>query len=205
MKSIKTPLFLTAFLCALLFSQNVFAQMDEREPGIYAVVNGESLPLNYSNGIKHNSSTGILGIELGKKKCTFKEPTSGIAAADTFVMVINPEKKNIVRNMRSYNPFVKSMTPDNILIVPLSVDGNKRVYEEGKTVGGITVTSKERIEFEWEQISDNSFEIRIPALTPGEYAFVFRTARLAEFDYSAIFGFTIPGQNGQDEQNGQNE
>ena len=180
-----------ALVCAFAFNINADAQMDEREPGLYAIVGEESIPLVYSNGTASVSSTGILGVELGKKKCTYKEPTSGVLASGTFVMVINPEKKGITRSMKSYEPFIKTMTPNNILVLPLTVDKNKRVYEEGKTIEGINISVKDRMDFEWEQISDNSYEIRVLNLIPGEYGFVFRPAKLGEFDYSAIFGFTV--------------
>lgn len=183
---------LTSLICAIFLTNNsAYAQMDEREPGIYAIVGEESIPLVYSNGTTSVSSTGILGVELGKRKCTYKGASSGIIASDTFVMVIDPEKKGIVKNMKSYNPFIKSMTPNNVLVIPLIADKKKRTFEEGKTIAGINVTVKDRMDFEWEQISDNSFEIRVLNLIPGEYGFIFRATRLAEFDYSGLFGFTI--------------
>ena len=176
---------------ALSFSTKSFAQMDERVPGLYAIVGEQSIPLTFTNGTVHNATTGVLAVEVGKNYCTFKEPTSGVIASDTFVMVIDLEKKAIVKTLKSYFPFVKSMTPNNLLILPLSVEKNKRIYEEGKTINGINVSVKDRMDFEWEQISDNSFEIHVQGLIPGEYGIVFRPARLGEFDYSAIFGFSI--------------
>ncbi len=184
-------LIFAALLCTLSFTVNAYAQMDEREPGLYAIVGEESIPLTYSNGTTSVTSTGILGVELGKKKCTYKGPSSGVVAADTFVLVIDPEKKSIVRNTKSYYPFIKTMTPNNMLVLPLSVVKDKRIYEEGKTIAGINVSVKDRMDFEWEQISDNSFEIHVQNLIPGEYGFIFRATKLAEFEYSAILGFTF--------------
>lgn len=177
--------------CALFFTVNAYAQMDEREPGLYAIVGEESIPLTYSNGTTSVTSTGILGVELGKKKCTYKGSSSGVIAADTFVLVIDPEKKSIVRNTKSYYPFIKTMTPNNMLVLPLSVVKDKRIYEEGKTIAGINVSVKDRMDFDWEQISDNSYEIHVQNLIPGEYGFIFRATKLAEFEYSAILGFTF--------------
>lgn len=188
----KHPYILIALLFTLCFTAKASAQMDEREPGLYAVVGGQSIPLTYSNGTTYVGSTGILGVEVGRMKCTYRKPTSGVNAADTFVMVIDPERKAIVKKRKSYNPFYKKMTPNNVLVLPLTVDGNRRVYEEGKTIAGINVSIKDRMDFEWEQITDNSFEIRVQQLIPGEYGFVFRASKLAEFDYSGLFGFTIP-------------
>lgn len=183
---------LVAAATSVFFAGNSYAQTDEREPGLYAIVGEESVPLAYTNGTVHSSSTGILGVEFGKKYCTYKGASSGVVASSTFVMVIDPEKKAITRSMKAYNPFIKTMTPNNVLVLPLSVDKDKRVFEEGKSIAGINISVKDRMDFEWEQISDNSFEIRVLNLIPGEYGFVFRPAKLGEFDYSGLLGFTIP-------------
>lgn len=190
----KIRLIVTALFCAFAFATAASAQMDERAPGLYAVVGEESIPLTFSIGTTAVTTTNIIGIEMGKRKFSYKEPASGVTAADTFVLVIDPEKKGISKTLKSYNPFVKSMTPNNIMILPLYVDKNKRIYEEGKTIAGINLSVKDRMDFEWEQITDNSFVIRVQNLIPGEYGFIFRAAKLAEFDYSAIFGFTFPEQ-----------
>ena len=167
------------------------AQVDERAPGIYAIVNGESIPLNFTSGNTAVSTTNIIGFEVGNTKITYKGATSGTIASDTFVMVIDPEKKALTKTLKVYNPFIKTMTPGNILILPLSVVKEKRLYDEGKSVMGIKTEVKGRMDFEWEQISDNSFSIKVLNLIPGEYGFVFRVSKLADFDYSAIYGFTI--------------
>ncbi len=187
----KCILLFTALTCALLFNSKAYAQMDERQPGLYAVVGEESIRLPFSNGTVNSTSTGILGFDIGKVKCTYKGATSGVNAGNTFVLVINPDKKAISKTLKSYDPFVKSMTPDNIRIFPLAVVKNKRIFDEGNTVAGINVSVIEKIDLEWEMISDNSFEIRIPEVPAGEYGFVFRDSKLSFFDYSAIFGFTI--------------
>ena len=183
---------LVTFFFTLFFTANAYAQMDEREPGLYAIVGEQSIPLTFSNGTTSVGNTGILGVEVGRVKCAYRKPTSGVNAADTFVMVIDPERKAIVKKLKSYNPFYNKMTPNNVLVLPLTVDGKRRIYEEGKIIAGINVSIKDRMDFEWEQIADNSFEIRVQQLIPGEYGFVFRASKLAEFDYSALFGFTIP-------------
>lgn len=179
-----------ALSCALLFSVKVSAQLDERAPGIYAIVGDQSIPLTYSNGSTSSSGFSVLGFEVAKKKYEYKEPTSGVNTSNTFVLVIDLEKKHIVRSMKAYDPFVKTMTPDNLLILPLSVDGNTRIYEEGKTYNGMSFEIKDRVEFEWEKITDNSFIIRIKQIIPGEYGFILRAAALGTFEYSTIYGFT---------------
>ena len=183
-----------AVICLTAFSFSSNAQMDEREPGLYAIVDGESIPLGYTSGATSVNTTNIVGFEVGKSKCSFKGETSGTVTSDTFVMVIDPEKKALTRTMKSYNPFIRTMTPNNILILPLSVSKGKRTYDEGKSVMGIKTEKKDRMDFEWEQISDNSFEIKVSGLVPGEYGFIFRVSKIADFDYSAIFGFTVAEQ-----------
>lgn len=105
-------------------------------------------------------------------------------------MVINPDKKVIKKTTKQYDPFIKSMTPANIIIVPLEVVDGKRVYDSGRTVEGINTVRKEHIEFEWEMTDDNTFEITA-AFEPGEYAVIFRPSKLAEFDFTGIYGFFV--------------
>lgn len=193
MKTLK--LTISALVCALLFTTtDAYAQMDERQPGIYAIVGEESIPLQYTNGVNDVATTGILGFEVGRIKYSYKGAESGTVASDTFVLVIDPKKKSITQSLKSYNPFIKSMTPGNMLILPLYVERGKRFYEQGKIIAGINMSVKDMIDFEWERISDNSFEIRVKGLIPGEYGIVFRPAKLGEFAYEAIFGFTYPEQ-----------
>lgn len=187
----KARIIVATLLSTFFFAVNAYAQMDERQPGLYAIVGDESIPLTFSNGTTSVSTTGILGVEVGRTRCIYRKPSSGVEASDMFVMVIDPEQKAFVKKLKSYKPFFKKMTPNDVLVLPLTVDGNKRIYEEGKTIAGINISIKDRMDFEWEQITDNSYEIHVQNLIPGEYGFVFRPSKLGEFDYSAIFGFTI--------------
>lgn len=50
---------------------------------------------------------------------------------------------------------------------------------------------KDRIEFTWEQISDNSFSVVTETLPPGEYAVAIRPSALSPYDFSCVFGFTV--------------
>ena len=175
---------------------SALAQNDAREPGLYAVNGEEATRLEFLPGITSNSATGILGvIELGKTKCDYKGETSSVRVnGNEFVLVINPEQKNAVRTMKKYDVFIKTMTPDNILIVPLGVKNKKRFYDKGMTVNGFNTQIKESLGFTWERISDNSFRIVAEGLVPGEYAFVFRTSKLDNFDFSAVFDFAYTGE-----------
>ena len=85
------------------------------------------------------------------------------------------------------------MTPANIIIVPLEVVDGKRIYNGGRTIEGINTVRKERIDFEWEMVADNTFEITAN-FEPGEYAIIFRPAKLGEFDFTSIYGFYVEKQ-----------
>ena len=166
------------------------AQEDERMPGLYAVNGEESVRLTPVMSAQNNSSTGILGVEIGKTIYKYKGETSDTKATGTFVLVCDMKKKVIKQTLKDYDVFIKTMTPDNIIIIPLEVDKGRRIYDEGLLLDGIRTEVKGRAEFEWERISDNSFIIRTE-LAPGEYAIAFRPARLGSFEFTAVFDFTV--------------
>ena len=78
----------------------------------------------------------------------------------------------------------------NMIIVPLGVEKNRRVYDCGSTLNGFNTQKLDRVEFLWEQISDNSFLIEAE-MVPGEYAIVFKPAKLGEFNFNTVFDFTV--------------
>lgn len=185
MKKVFAICLMLAAMCA-----SAFAQLDERAPGLYAI-NGENEDLlTPVNAVQSNSNTNILGIEVGKVKNIYKGITSDSIASGKFILVINPEQKAIKKTLKDYNPFIKSMTPANMIIVALDVEKNRRVYDHGTTLEGFNTEKKGRVDFIWEQISDNSFLIEAE-LVPGEYAIVFKPAKLGEFDFNAVFDFTV--------------
>lgn len=179
---------LSSLLSVLAFSFAASAQ--NLEPGIYSVVDGNATHLVYANGTAISSSNNIIGLEIGDTKYKYKGETAEVEVKDKIVMVINPDKKVIKKTMKQYDPFVKSMTPANIIIVPLVVDGGKRMYDSGRTIEGLNTQRKERVEFEWEMVDDNTFEITAK-FEPGEYAIIFRPAKLGEFDFTSIYGFYV--------------
>lgn len=170
------------------------AQDDTKlEPGIYAVANGVKTPLPYTNGITSNTSTNIVGVSIGTRKYNYKGETAGVQAKDTLIMVINPEQKNIKRTPKKYEPFIATMTPDLIRIVPLEVRKNKRVFDEGLLVAGINTEKKNFVPFEWELVDENTFQITAK-MEPGEYAVIFQPTKLGNYDVSGIFGFCVAGE-----------
>ena len=184
---------ITVVAACFLFASESFAQDEKLAPGIYAIVDSTVTHLSYTSGVVANSGTNLLGVELGKTKYTYKGETSGVKSIGKFVMIIDPEKKGIRKTPKVYDPFIKSMTPELIMIVPLEVAKNKRVYDEGTSVQGINTKEKTRVEFQWELINENTWEINAD-LQPGEYAVVFKPAKLGAYDFCSIYGFYVEGQ-----------
>lgn len=170
---------------------SLYAQSDSRQAGIYSVMNDESTPLPFFRGINSNGGVNVLGIEIGKRKSTYNGATSGVLSDGHFVIVIDPEKNVMKLTLKSYEPFIKSFTPNNIVIVQLQVKGNKRIYDEGINLYGFNTEKKDRIEFTWEQISDNSFSVVTETLPAGEYAVVIRPTGLSPLEFSCVFCFTV--------------
>lgn len=181
----------SAVLCMSL----AFAQEDERIPGLYAVDGDLSTPLTVVNGSFSSSGFGIGVIEVSKRKILYSGATSDTRCTGKFVLVCDMNKKAIVATFKKYDVFIKSMTPDNMIIIPLAVEKKKRVYDEGASLNGMNTQKRDRCNFSWQQISDNSYEITAD-LEPGEYAFVFKPAKLGEFEFNKVFDFTItaPGE-----------
>lgn len=182
--------FLISVFAAFAMAIAASAQEATLAPGIYAVAGEEFTHLAYSNGTAINSGTNLLGFELGNHKYKYKGATSGVQATNKLIMVINPEKKGISKTPKKYDPFIKSMTPANIIIIPLEVVKDKRIYDEGTLVEGINTTRKARMEFEWEMVDENTFEI-VGNFAPGEYAVVFKPSKLGELDFTSIYGFFV--------------
>lgn len=184
---------ITVFAACLLFASASFAQDEKLAPGIYAVVDSTVTHLSYTPGIAANSGLNVIGVEVGRVKFTYKGESSGVKATGKFIMVIDPEKKVSRKTPKLYDPFIKSMTPELIMIVPLEVVKNKRVYDEGMSIQGINTERKTRVEFQWELIDENTYEITADLL-PGEYAVVFKPAKLGGYDFCSIYGFYVEGQ-----------
>ena len=184
---------ITTIATCLLFASASFAQSDKLIPGIYAIIDSSATHLSYTPGVAANSGINVIGVEVGKIKFTYKGESSEVKSTGKFVMVIDPEKKVIRKTPKVYDPFIKSMTPELIMIVPLEVVKNKRVYDEGTSIQGINTKKKTRVEFQWELIDENTWEITAD-LQPGEYAVVFKPAKLGSYDFSSIYGFYVEGK-----------
>ncbi len=184
---------ITIFTACLLFASAAFAQSEKLAPGIYAIIDSTATHLSYTPGVAANSGINVIGVELGRTKFTYKGESSGVNATGKFVLVIDPEKKGIRKTPKIYDPFIKSMTPELIMIVPLEVVKNKRVYDEETSIQGINTKKKTRVEFQWKIVDEYTYEITAD-LQPGEYAVVFKPAKLGAYDFSSIYGFYVEGQ-----------
>ena len=180
-------------LAMVICSMLAFAQNDERIPGLYAVIGDESIPLTQISSSTSTSTVGILGVEVQKQKKVYKGVTSDTVIPQNakFVMVCDMNKKAITQTLKKYDVFISKVNPDNLIIVPLSVEkGKNRIYDAGTKLDGINTTKLGRMDFIWEQITDNSYLIEAD-LEPGEYAIVFKPAALGAYEFGTVFDFTV--------------
>lgn len=179
-------------LVMVLFSLFAMAQDDERVPGLYAVYGEESVPLTFIQGGTSTSSSGILGFEVSKQKKEYKGVTSDTAVPQgtQFVLVCDMSRKNIVQTLKKYDVFVSSITPNHMIIVGLDVAKKNREYDCGTKLNGFNTSKLGRVDFTWQQITDNSYLIQAE-LEPGEYAIVFKPAKLGDYNFDTIFDFTV--------------
>ena len=184
---------LIAAIAAVCMAFMASAQDENLAPGIYSIIDGQATRLTYTSGAVSSSSVGVLGLDLGKQKYSYKGETAGVPVKDKIVMVIDPGKSNVKCTPKVFDPFIKTMSPEKIIIVPLSAEKNKRVYDPGRKINGFNVEKKERMDFEWELTAENTYTITVD-YQPGEYAIVFKYTELAGFDYTAIYGFCVEGE-----------
>lgn len=179
---------------AMMLCPMAFAQMDEREPGIYTINSGESVPLKFEISAQMNDSmeAGELSV-LDSNTFIFSKPSAKVTSeSGEFVLVINPEKKMFIQTLKKYDVFIGTMSPENMILIPLSIHKNKkRIYHHGSydLVHGLNI-SWDKKDFTWEKISDNSFRIKAE-LEPGEYAFAFRINKLQDFQLNAVYTFSV--------------
>lgn len=196
--------FYPAFLILLslaLFPLTALAQIDERNPGIYAVVDGTSTPLAFQFSVgsgrpyygKYNGEDASV-LEPGIGGFRYKGVCSGVLATDTLVLVVDLEKESGSAAPGKFDYFVKDMTPDSMVILPLKTNVNKqrREFEDGIIIKAFCNGNESGgVPFGWSRISDNSFRINMPDLAPREYGVFFRTDNLYTFLLHYLFGFTV--------------
>lgn len=184
--------FLISFLFAVL-PLVCTAKVDDRAPGLYAMVDGESIPLNFTYGSASISGKDLHGVEVVFTTYSYKGETSGTEATGTFHLVLDQKKHKVEKLMKKYNPFIRNMRPDKVTIVPLKVNAETKCREfyVGKKMDNIRIDDNDGIKFEAVKIRDNSYSIKVQDLPPGEYGFAFCEHDILGTDYEAIYGFTI--------------
>lgn len=192
----KASLNIAAFLALLIMPFSSHAQMNGLAPGIYAVTDTVSTPLKYSCGGAYVEIAGVESViryEIVHEIFHYAGITSGVNASDTFLFVTDHSRKEIVKTMKEYDVFIRNMSPEDMVLFPLSVNSSKkrREYDASPTMRGFSGEENAAIDFEWKEISDNVYEITVHGLPAGEYAFAFRYSRFYPFDFTAIYGFTI--------------
>lgn len=190
----KTKIIVAVVLASVLFHSSAFAQPDMRPPGLYAVVGEQSTPLKYTRGTTEVTSSLGLSADYSYRTYRYEGVASGVEASDTFVLVVNPKQKRTNRMLTADDIFHKSNNPDQMRIIPLSVnqEESRREFDRGITASGMDMNDTPNMEFTWDYLSDNSFLIKVGGLTPGEYGIVFRISLIYPFYYSSIFDFTVP-------------
>jgi len=198
----RTKIIITAIIALLILPAESFAQLDERKPGLYAVVGDTSTQLPYyaGFGIGYGLGLSVFIVSVGKYNLVYyyKNANSGVESSNKFALVIDPDGIVAIKTPWHFKSYVKTMTPNDFIITPLLANKkkNRREYFQETSFSFMFFTFDEervRMDMEWEQITDNSFEIRIPNLLPGEYAFIPRMTKYSEFDFSAALCFTVPG------------
>lgn len=177
---------------AMIMTLAANAQNDTREPGLYYVDGDNSTPLTHINAITKNTGTQLLGvIDIGHQKQSYKGLTSDTQCTKAeFVLVIDPSLKGAKMTPKKYNPFIKTMTPELMALLPLTLEKKNRAYDEGRTLNGFRMKTNNSIEFEYEQITDNSWMITAE-LPAGEYIWAFKVAKHGSFNLASVFDFTI--------------
>jgi len=124
---------LLASLALALLPVKSFAQLDERKPGIYAVRGGESVQLPYGYGLTSGFGVGPASFV----KYRYDGESSGVTADSTFVLVVDPKKKSGIVLPKKFDCFLKDLTPEDIVFLPLDVNEERecREYNPGVVIG----------------------------------------------------------------------
>jgi len=183
--NIRTVILILAVLP--LFPAVAHAQFDERDSGIYPAVGDTTTALTSTacrGAFAAKYGTWLFDIPSTVLFNYYKDESSGFETSPRFVLVIDHKKKYYV------SPYDITTTPCCLKLIPLTVNTqyHRREYiPVGPETVGILNWEVERPElyFEWYRISENSFEITIPEIASGEYAFIFYG------NENGIYAFTI--------------
>ena len=182
-------LFLMVLALGMILSAS--AQNDSRDPGIYYIDGETSTPLTSINATTQTSGTSFGIVDVSKQKQSYKGLTSDTPCKNAeFVVVINPEKKGATQTLKKYDPFIKSMSPELMMLLPLKVEKKNRIFDDDRTIAGLKTKKEDLVPFEYEKLTDNSWKITA-TLPAGEYAWAFKIGKLGAFNLDAVFDFTM--------------
>jgi len=189
----KIIVFAVLLLCSIMLQ----AQSETLKPGLYAMKNECLVPLKFSHSVSTVEGRNTMGTEIVYETYRFRGLSSGIEASGTFILVIDPKKKEVVKKFSEYNPFIKNIKPSRMTIVPLKINTQKqcREYCPGMKLEGLNVEGRDEMEFDWKAIGTGIYQIEVHNLKAGEYAIFFTTSKINGPDFTAMFGFTISDPN----------
>lgn len=159
------------------------------EPGLYNIVEGTPTLMSTQRGTQVSTDDNDM---LLLTKFNYAGVSSGIISDGQFLMVCDPAKKNPLVTLNKYGIFTSKLTPEDMMIVPLTVEKKRRSYDcrKLKTVG-LTKVEWIKMDFDFEEVSECTYRITAD-LPRGEYAAVFRyTLPVWNFDFNQVFPFTV--------------
>lgn len=165
MKKTLSLLVVAFAMCMMMFAE---------EPGLY-LKNGEtSTPVKVTRLGNSKKSGSAGGFSIGKEEHKIKGATSGVkyAEGDSLIFVFTPKSG---KKIKLATPFGETSTTENFLLYKLSVGKKERKVETGIQIMGFNTKENGGSELPFTQIDDNTYEVKLENLEPGEYA-LFYTA-----------------------------
>lgn len=166
-------------------------------PGIYAIIGEEPFKMERQKGLGMSNSVDDESF-IFEKQFIYKGASSSLEATGEFLLVCDPDVRNYLVTPFKYNIFTNNLSPKDLLIVPLEVKRNKRVYDcrklhtTGKALDLLGDVEWLCMDFTCEELEPFIWSIKAKDLPAGEYALVFRyMPQYWEFDFNNIFGFTV--------------
>lgn len=180
-------------LLTVLLVATAFVAKAQNAPGIYSVIDGKATPLKFETAYINAPDDIDHDTDLfdTMSRYYYKGKTAAVASKGEFELVVDPEKKAFLQTPRRYFVFIGNLTPDNMLLIPLELKKNRRLYDCRKAEVHGLVVNWVNVPFTWEKTGENTFRIKAD-LAPGEYAFAFRFTEKSKFNFQAVYTFTVP-------------
>lgn len=180
--SVITALIISAFA--------LYAQEFPSEAGIYVVKEGTHISIPFLRGSK--VGVGGFGV-VSNCKYVFKGEKADVEATGEFLLVTDPNLEKPDKSNKNYNPFVNTVTPENVYIIPFEIKGGKRIYKIGLAMDVVDFKDKrdDSVPFTSEKLADNVYSIKTDNLQAGEYGIFIRTKGLHTVDWMFMYGVTV--------------